>query len=284
MAKPDMDSGTKAVTHWPAQLLLIGCGNMAGAMLGRWLECGLPPERVSVIRPSGAPVAEGVAVRTRLDEPVAAGTLVLLGCKPQQLAQVSQDMAGLVGVGTRLLSILAGVPVARLRAAFPQVGAIIRCMPNLPMRIGHGVATLHAESTTPEGARAQASTLCAPLGLTEWLDDESLFDAATALAGCGPAFVYRFIDALAAAGARLGLDPAQAARMALATMEGAAISAAQGNASPAAMADAVASKGGMTREGLDVMDRPNGIGALLDETLRAARDRGVALAALSAKG
>lgn len=284
MAKPDMDTGTKAVTQWPAQLLLIGCGNMAGAMLGRWLECGLPPERVSVIRPSGAPVAEGVSVRTRLDGPVAAGTLVLLGCKPQQLAQVSQDMAGLVGVGARLLSILAGVPVARLRAAFPQVEAIIRCMPNLPVRIGHGVSTLHAEGAAPEEARAQVSMLCAPLGLTEWLDDEALFDAATALAGCGPAFVYRFIDALAAAGARLGLDPAQAARMALTTMEGAAISAAQGTVSPSAMADAVASKGGMTREGLDVLDRPDGIAALLDETLRAARDRGVALAALSAKG
>ncbi|HWJ69909.1 MAG TPA: pyrroline-5-carboxylate reductase dimerization domain-containing protein [Sphingobium sp.] len=271
------------VENWPAHLLLIGCGNMAGAMLARWLDCGLPPERVTVIRPSGKPVADGVTVRTQLAEPVAAGTVVLLGCKPQQLAQVAQDLAGLIGADTRMLSILAGVPVAQLHAAFGQVDAIIRCMPNLPVRTGHGVSTLHADRAVSGEARALATELCAPLGLVEWLDDEQLFDAATALAGCGPAFVYRFIDALGGAGASLGLDPAQAARMALATVAGAAISAANADASPAAMADAVASKGGMTREGLDVLDRPGGLVALLDETLRAARDRGAALAALSAK-
>jgi len=270
---------------WPAHLLLVGCGNMAGAMLARWLECGLPPECVTVIRPSGKPVAAGVTVRKQLSEPVAEGTVVLLGCKPQQLTQVSQDLAGLLGGGTTLISILAGVPVARLRTVFGQVDAVMRCMPNLPVRIGRGVSTLYAESAASQEARALVAGLCRPLGLVEWLDDEQLFDAATALAGCGPAFVYRFIDALGAAGANLGLDPAQAARLALATVEGAAISAASPTAVPvAAMADAVASKGGMTREGLDVLDRPHGLAALLDETLHAARDRGTALAALSAGG
>lgn len=275
MAKPDVP------VRWPAHLVLIGCGNMAGAMLGRWLDCGLPPARVTVIRPSGKPVAEGVTVRTSLSEPVAAGTVVLLGCKPQQLPEVSRDLAGLLGGDVTLLSILAGVPVGRLRAVFGQVGAIVRCMPNLPVRIGRGVVTLHAEA--PDAVRAQATALGTPLGLVEWLDDEGLFDAATALAGCGPAFLYRFVDALGAAGTALGLDPAQAARMALATVEGAAISAAAGEENPAAMADAVASKGGMTRQGLDVLDRPDGLATLLAETLRAARDRGTELAALAAK-
>lgn len=277
MAKPD------APVRWPAHVLLIGCGNMAGAMLARWLDCGLPPVRVTVIRPSGKPVADGVTVRTGLSEPVAAGTVVLLGCKPQQLPDVSSALSGLIGENATLLSILAGVPVDRLRAAFGQAGAIVRCMPNLPVRIGRGVSTLYAEAAAPQAVRTVASDLCAPLGLVEWLDDEALFDAATALAGCGPAFVYRFIDALGAAGTHLGLDPAQAARMALATVEGAAIGAADGDVTPAAMADAVASKGGMTREGLDVLDRPDGLAALLVETLRAARDRGAALAALAVK-
>ena len=277
MAKPD------APVRWPAHVLLIGCGNMAGAMLARWLDCGLPPVRVTVIRPSGKPVADGVTVRTDLSEPIAAGTVVLLGCKPQQLPDVSSALSGLIGENATLLSILAGVPVDRLRAAFGQAGAIVRCMPNLPVRIGRGVSTLYAEAAAPQAVRTVASDLCAPLGLVEWLDDEALFDAATALAGCGPAFVYRFIDALGAAGTHLGLDPAQAARMALATVEGAAIGAADGDVTPAAMADAVASKGGMTREGLDVLDRPDGLAALLVETLRAARDRGAALAALAVK-
>lgn len=275
MARPD------PAAPWPERIVFIGCGNMAGAMLERWLACGLPPANVLVIRPSGRPVAGGVAVERRLGQAPAPGTLILLGCKPQQLADVAADLTGQLGPQVSLLSILAGVPLARLRAAFPQVGPIVRCMPNLPVRIGKGVAILHAATETDAAARTQATDLCARLGLVEWLDDEALFDAATALSGCGPAFVYRFIDALAAAGARLGLDPAAAARMALATVEGAALSAAAGEGSPAAMADAVASKGGMTREGLDVLDRADGIAGLLAETLRAARDRGAALARLA---
>lgn len=275
MAKPEMAG------HWPARLLLIGCGNMAGAMLARWLDCGLPPERVQVIRPSGAAVAPGVEVCRQLDEPVAPGTWVILGFKPQQLAGVAVDVAPLIGPDAVLFSILAGVPLARLAQAFPGTGVFVRCMPNLPVRIGKGVSILHLAADADPALRTGATALCEPLGLVEWVRDEGLFDAATALSGCGPAFVYRFIDALAEAGADLGLDPASAARMALATVEGAAICAAASGVTPADMADAVASKGGMTREGLDVLDRADGLKPLLGQTLRAARDRALALAALS---
>jgi len=275
MAKPD------PAVDWPTQFLFLGCGNMAGAMLARWLDCGLPAERVTVVRPSGRPVADGATVLTALEDPVPEGTMVVLGFKPQQLGGIAEAAAPLLGSGATLLSILAGVPMARLREAFPQAGGIVRCMPNLPVRIGKGVSTLYADGDA--AARAQANALCAALGLVEWLEDEALFDAATALAGCGPAFVYRFIDALAAAGRELGLDASAAARMALATVEGAAISAAASDAGPAAMADSVASKGGMTRQGLDVLDRDDGLESLLVETLRAARDRGAELAALSGK-
>ncbi|MBB5984736.1 pyrroline-5-carboxylate reductase family protein [Sphingobium lignivorans] len=275
MAKPDADAG------WPARLLLIGCGNMAGAMLARWLELGLPAERVTVVRPSGRPVAPGVTVVTQVEGPLEPGTVVMLAFKPQQLGAVAPGLTGLIGPETVLLSILAGVPAARLRSAFPQAGAILRCMPNLPVRIGKGVSTLYGEPGMPDGVWAQADALCRALGLVEWLEDEALFDTATALAGCGPAFVYRFIDALSTAGAELGLAPDMAARMALATMEGAALSAASSDVAPAAMADAVASKGGMTREGLNVLDEEDGLAPLIARTVRAARDRGAALAAAS---
>jgi pyrroline-5-carboxylate reductase len=268
------------MTNWPEKILLIGCGNMSGAILARWLELGLPPERVTVIRPSGAAVADGVAVHTQLEGAVAPGTLVMLGMKPQQLASVASEASALLGEGVTLVSILAGVPIKRLREAFPATGNIIRCMPNLPVRIGKGVCILKSEG---QGDHTLTSELFGGLGLVEWLDDEQLFDAATALAGCGPAFVYRFIDALSVAGAHLGLDPAGSARMALMTVEGAAISASNCAQSPHAMADAVASKGGMTREGLDILDRPDGLLALLSETLKAASDRGAVLAALSNK-
>ena len=83
MAKPD------PAILWPERLLFIGCGNMAGAMLSRWLDLGLPADRVTVVRPSGKPVAGNVRVVTGIDEPVGAGTLVLLGFKPRGLSAVA---------------------------------------------------------------------------------------------------------------------------------------------------------------------------------------------------
>ncbi len=277
MAKPE------PILDWPKRLLLIGCGNMAGAMLERWLECGLPPYRVQVIRPSGKPVAPGIEVVTSLQEHIVSGTCVLLGCKPQQLAQVAEQVGPYLSQQHKLASILAGVPLARLAEAFPNATGIVRCMPNMAVRNGVGVSVLYGGADLPEDRRENVQSLCEPLGLVEWLEDESLFDAATALSGCGPAFVYRFIDALGAAGASLGLNPAMAARMALATVHGAGLSAAAATVSPGALADAVASKGGMTRMGLDVLDQDDALKALLIETLKAARDRGQELAALSAK-
>lgn len=273
----------EAVLDWPTRLLLIGCGNMAGAMLARWLDCGLPPYRVQVIRPSGKPVAPDVEVSTHLTEHIVSGTCVLLGCKPQQLAQVAEEVGPFLSQQHKLASILAGVPLAQLAAAFPNATGIVRCMPNMAVRTGQGVSILYGGPDLPADRRENVQALCDPLGLVEWLDDEALFDAATALSGCGPAFVYRFIDALGAAGASLGLDPAMAARMARATVAGAGMNAAQSDASPAEMADAVASKGGMTRQGLDVLDEGAALNVLVERTLRAARDRGAELARL-AKG
>ncbi len=155
-------------------------------------------------------------------------------------------------------------------------------MPNLPVRTGNGVSLLHAGRGITEKRRDDITTTFGLLGLVEWLDDEALFDAATALSGCGPAFVYRFIDALAAGGAALGLDPAMATRIARATVAGAGLSAAGSALSPGQMADAVASKGGMTRQGLDVLDADGALDALVEHTLLAARDRGAELAKLAA--
>ena len=277
MGKPDQ------LYEWPDRLLLIGCGNMAGAMLQRWLDCGLPPYRVQVVRPSGKPVAEGVEVTTGLTEHIVSGTCVLLGCKPQQLAEVAAQVGPFLSKKHKLASILAGVPLAQLAEAFPNATGIVRCMPNLAVRYGNGVSIVYGGPDLPEDRHENVQRLCEPLGLVEWLEDEALFDAATALSGCGPAFVYRFIDALGAAGTALGLDPAMAARMALATVSGSGISAALSDQAPAAMADAVASKGGMTRQGLDVLDKDGALQALLEATLRAARDRGVELAELAKK-
>jgi pyrroline-5-carboxylate reductase len=127
-----------------------------------------------------------------------------------------------------------------------------------------------------------AETLLSPLGLVERIADEAQFNLITALTGCGPAFVFRFIDALSQAATTLGLEESQAARLALATVEGSAVLAAGADESPATLADKVASKGGMTREGLDVLDEGGRLVTLLTDMMRAAEDRGVELERLAA--
>jgi len=248
---------------------------MAGAMLTRWLATGFDPARVTVIRPSGKPVAPGVRVLTGFPADEAPPAMLMLGIKPQKLGEI----AGLpIGAQTILISVLAGVTTAGLRAAFPAAGAIVRVVPNMPVSLGKGVVALHAEADAQSAESAAVAELMSPLGHVEWLADEGLCDAMTALAGCGPAFLFRFIDALGNAAALLGIPPDQAARLALATVSGAAALAEIGDAPPAVLADRVASPGGSTRAGLNVLDAPDGIASLLARTLAASEKRNAELA------
>lgn len=265
-------------TAWPDHLFLVGCGNMAGQMLVRWLDCGLDPARVTVLRPSGRPVADGVKVVTGYPAALPNGTTALLGMKPYQIADVAAAMAPLCGDGTRIVSILAGTMLADLRTRFPAARDIVRAMPNLPVGLGEGVTALFTDATTSDAAKSDIDALIQPLGLAEWIADEALFNQVTALSGCGPAFLFRFVDALARAGEAIGIPADQAARMALATVRGSASMAARADDSPATLADRVASPGGMTRQGLNVLDADDRLLTLLTDTLAAARDRGEAMA------
>lgn len=259
------------LSHRLSPLWLIGCGNMAGAMLGRWLDTGLDPATVTVIRPSGKPVADGVRVLTALpDEPPPA--LALLGIKPQQLDAVAPTLAPRLGPDTILVSILAGAEIEALRRRFPAPRTIVRVMPNTPSRVGKGATILYADGGDPD-ARAATESLMASLGLAEWIDDEQLFDIVTTLTASGPAFIFRFIAALADAATGLGMDPARARRLAIATVEGAAALTAVSGDDPNTLADRVASPGGTTRAGLSVLDADARLASLIRDTFQATVNR-----------
>jgi len=252
----------------PAPFWLIGCGNMAGAMLSRWLELGLDPASLTVIRPSGTAPAPGVrTVTTPPDGPTP--PLVLLGVKPQKLPDVAPLYRERLGPETILISILAGVEQATLRASFPNVRAIVRAMPNTPVAIGKGATALYSEDDEAD-ARWLAGRLMLALGRAEWIDDESLFDVVAALTASGPAFVFRFTEALAASATDLGLAAQQSERLAIATVEGAAALAAASSESPHQLAERVASPGGMTRQGLDVLDDGDALRRLVHAAIDAA--------------
>ncbi len=257
-------------------LWLIGCGNMGGAMLRRWIAAGLDPASVTVITRSGRGAPEGVRSLTTLPDEDAPATL-MLALKPQQIEAARTLLAPMRGTPKLLLSILAGVDHAALFKRF-SADTIVRAMPNLPVAIGKGVTSLYTVGASDE-VIAAAEAFASPLGHYEWIAEEAQFDAVTALAGCGPGFVFRFADALAKAGAALGLPADQAARLAIATLEGSAIMAAGADVSPAILADRVASPGGSTREGLNVLDRDDALVRLLTDTLAASERRNAEMAA-----
>lgn len=252
-------------------LTLIGCGNMAGAMLARWFDLGLDPKQVTVVRPSGAPVADGVRVVTDVAELAPIKGLVLLGFKPQQLADVGPGVAGALASDATVISLLAGVVLADLGAMFVDQDCV-RVMPNMPLREGEGVVLLAGTHV------AEVDALMAGLGYNQWLEDEAAFDLYSALSGCGPAYLYRVIDAMAGAATRLGLPQDEALAITKAMVRGAAGSALRSPLTPGELVTQVASKGGMTQAGLDVLDSDGKLAAIFTETLRAARDRGKELA------
>ncbi len=262
--------------------LQFGCGNMGGAMLAGWLAHGLSPEGFTVVDPYLERAPAGVRLLRSLPAGEAPADVVLLGFKPQQLAEAAPTIAPHVGEGTLLLSILAGVDLATLRAAFPAARSIVRVMPNLAAALGKSPIALVGDVTDED--RIHIDRLMTPLGQAEWLAGEAQMDLVTALAGSGPAFVYRFIDALAAGASALGLPQAQAQRLALATVEGAAALAAASEYDPAELARRVASPGGVTQAGLDALDSDQRLASLIEETLRAARDRSAEMAAAARTG
>ena len=251
------------------RILIFGCGNMAGAMLDGWLSAGFSPARFTVVDRSNDSAPPGVELTRTVPE--RSFDAVLLGVKPHALDDVAPLLARAAGEGGTVLSLLAGIRLDTLRAAFPEAGSVARVMPNLAVALGKSPIAL-AEHGMDDAARTALVELLDPLGTPEWVGEDA-FDLVTALAGSGPAFLYRFIDALGAAAQGLGLPQEQAQRLALAMTEGAAALAAASPHDPGELARRVASPGGVTQRGLDVLDRDGALEALLLETLRAARDR-----------
>lgn len=257
------------------KILMVGCGNMGGAMLAGWLAGGLSPSGFTVVDPYLAEAPQGVELLREL--PQRQFDAVLLGVKPQSLDEVAPSIAALTGPQTVVLSILAGVELASLAARFRQAKGHVRIMPNLAAAIGKSPVALVA-SGLDQANKDAITRLMQPLGTPEWLADEALFDLVTALAGSGPGFVYRFIDALASAATALGLPQEQAERLAISTVEGASLLAASSPHGPQELARRVASPGGSTQAGLNVLDHDRALVRLIEDTLRAARDRSAEMA------
>ena len=261
----------------PSPTWFVGCGNMAGAMVKGWQAAGVDLSMATAIRPSGTPV-EGVRTVSALKDAGAAPRMIVLGFKPQQLDDVAPDLGPWITSKTIVVSILAGVEGQSLRRRFPK-GLIVRAIPNLPVAVRRGVVALYAENDLEEAVHKQLSESFAALGFALWVESEAILGAIGAVAGAGPAYVARFIDALARAGARQGLPEGLAATIALETVFGTAWMAASTGESMDELARRVASPKGTTEAGLAVLDREGAFQELIAATIDAARRRGAELAA-----
>ena len=260
----------------PAPTWFVGCGNMGGAMLDGWRHGGVDLSPVTVIRPSGKAV-DGVRVVTNTAEAGPPPRLVVLAFKPQKRDEVAPELRQRLSARTLVVSMLAGVESASLRQRFPGVGAIVRATPNLPVAIRRGVTGLYSDDAD-EAARAELGNLFAALGFAMWMADEAKLAALGSVAGAGPAYVARFIAALAKAGVRRGLSEDIAAVIARETVLGAAWMAATTGEDMESIARRVASPKGTTEAGLAVLDREDLLDNLIAATINAAFARGRELA------
>jgi pyrroline-5-carboxylate reductase len=253
-----------------APVWLLGCGNMGGALLRRWIAADMGP--VAVIDPDPKGLPAGVA--SAPTPPPGRPDVLVLAVKPQAWRAAAAPLAAVVGPLTLVVSVMAGVTVADIAGVFPGA-PIVRAMPNTPAAIGAGVTALF--TTAGDLAEGAAEALFGPAGATLWLSDEAQFDAVTAVSGSGPAYVFGFIEALTAAGVAAGLEPGLATRLARATVTGAAALAASEAAVPAGvLRERVTSPGGTTAAGLAVL--VPGLEPLLTAAVKAAAARSRALA------
>ena len=242
------------------QLGFVGAGNMAGAIIKGLLDAGIQ-------QPSDVWVADSVAeqlrrVRRRYGVGgatdnralVAGSRVVVLAVKPQVIDDVLAEIRPVVRHNQLFISIAAGVPLRRLERQLGGSARVVRVMPNTPALLGKGISVL------VKGWRATAADLRASLRLFRAVgdalavDDERLLDPVTGVSGSGPAYVYRFAEALIEAGTAQGLASEVAGRLVFRTMEGAAAMLLESGMTPKQLREMVSSPGGTTLAGLAALD------------------------------
>jgi pyrroline-5-carboxylate reductase len=257
-------------------IVLAGAGKMGGALLDGWLQAGLDPANVAVIEPAPAPQISALAARgMRLNPDPSTLTevaAIVVAVKPQTADQAMPAIAPIAGASTVVVSIMAGRTLQFLSHALKNAGAFVRAMPNTPASIGRGI-TVAVPLRASQAQRDLAHRLLAATGTVEWVEDESLMDAVTAVSGSGPAYVFLLAEALAASGAAAGLPRELADKLARETVSGSAELLHRSTLDAATLRANVTSPGGTTAAALEVLMGGNELEALLKKAVAAATQR-----------
>ena len=271
----------RSLAKFPGSLVLVGAGKMGGAMLDGWIARGLALKRIVVIEPQPGKSVKALARRgLKLNPPgkAAAASAIVIAVKPQSAPAALPPLRPYLCKTTLVLSIMAGRTLRFLEQSLPSGSAIVRAMPNTPAAIGRGISVAVANAKASARQRKLAGALLAAIGRVEWVTDEALMDAVTALSGSGPAYVFLLAEAMTKAGIAAGLPAPLAARLARETVAGSGELLHRSAVDTATLRQNVTSPGGTTAAALELLMGPGGFDELLTRAIAAATRRGRELA------
>jgi pyrroline-5-carboxylate reductase len=264
-------------------LVLVGAGKMGGAMLEGWLKAGADPAMIVALDPN-PPVEvklQMVHHHIRLNPPIAEindAEVIVVAVKPQVMEEVLPAVTPLARFHPLVLSVAAGKTIASFERQFGDSAAVIRTIPNTPAAIGRGITAMAANRHVSANQHALAEALLSAVGEVVTVDDESLIDAATAVSGSGPAYVFYVTECLAAAGAKAGLPPDLAMKLARATVAGAGELMRVTGLPAATLRQNVTSPKGTTYAALQILMADDGLQPLFEKAVAAADKRSRELA------
>ena len=180
-------------------LLLVGCGKMGSALLEGWLKAGLSEDAVIVVDPATRQTTNFELPRSAMVREIAglpdhlSPRLVVLAVKPQMMPGVLDNFAAREHLSATVLTIAAGTRISTIRDSLGDDVAVIRSMPNTPAAIGQGITSFYAGPEVGIDDAMLAQTLMETSGQTVWVEDEDMIDAATGVAGSGPAYVFYMV-------------------------------------------------------------------------------------------
>ena len=263
-------------------VLLVGAGKMGGALLEGWLTHGLSPANIAVLDPAPPADMATFLKEQKIERTPKPGAFMpdaaVIAVKPQIAGEVVPKVAAFLRPKTLVISIMAGRTLASLEKDLPSGSLVVRGMPNTPAAIGQGITVAVANHHVCTGTRVYATELLSAVGAVEWIEDEALMDAVTAVSGSGPAYVFLLAEALAKAGVDAGLPSELAMKLARETVSGSGELLRRSPLEPAKLRENVTSPGGTTAAALDILMGKEGFETLLRRAVAAAARRSRELA------
>lgn len=256
---------------------------MASAIVGGLVSEGFSAANIVASDPYPASLeamerSNGITTYTDNNEAIIGASVIILAVKPQVMAQVATGISQAVNrENAVVISIAAGITISSLEKWLGSEVAIVRCMPNTPALVKAGATGLYANVRVSAQQKTVAEGILNATGITRWVKTETLLDAVTALSGSGPAYFFMFMEAMTAAGVKMGLDPETSAQLAIQTGLGSAQMAIESDVDLSELRKQVCSPGGTTLKAVEIFENQD-LSKMVNDAMQAALDRAIEMA------